>query len=210
MRSVDSDEPISESGADEAPAATSLREGSGFHPPAVIALACAFLGAAALVAVIGTPVLKLPGRSGLSPTAHGAKLLLATVLGSVGAGLFALRPQALAMARVFVAIGGVLVPLGLLLGVDQTPVYKYIDWEFLWSLEALVATTGAIALAYLMRPSVAYAFEHGGVPVEHEGYYCAACNAPFEVGKDAGCPYCEGPVFALYRSPGGVAYAREL
>jgi hypothetical protein len=73
----------------------------------------------------------------------------------------------------------------------------------------MVFLTSMIILGYLSRPSVAWAFEHGGVKAEFEGYVCAGCNTSVRSYRKEGCDVCGGPFFKQYRSAGGFCYIRE-
>lgn len=179
-----------------------LIQGSGYHPPATIALALAMVAVGCGIIALGTSVLKTPGGAPLSTGMMVFKGLAGLMVIGAGAGLYMLAPWSRAACRFLILVGGVLLPLYPL----QT---KFIDWEFLTTLRMMLVLTSLVAVLYLSRTSVAYALENGGVPVRFEGYYCAGCNAPFPEHPGEDCAHCGGPIFRIYRSVGGVAYARE-
>ncbi len=174
---------------------------SGCRPPATAGLAAVLVAAGVGVALVGTGALRLPGGRTLPLGLQLAKGILALTLGLAGGGLFLLVPSARPAARLVFAAGVVL------------PLYPWssphVDWEFMVLVRFLVSLTSGIAYLYLGRPSIVWAYAHGGVPVVHEGWYCASCNAPSEKPQPEGCRQCQGPVLELLRSPGGVAYARR-
>ena len=178
------------------------QHGTGLHPPAVALLGGGLLLAGIGVAVIATPALKLPGIAGLPAPIHIAKVLLGLWISSTGVGLLAMRSWARPTALLFLALGGIVLPL-------YPWRTEFVDWEFLLMLRAMLVLVSTIAVAYLFRPSIVAAFRDGGVPVISEGFYCAACNSSHGETRPPECPHCGGPTFELLRSPSGVAYARE-
>lgn len=201
-------------GHNEGEAPRGLAEGSGFHPPASVAIACLMVGTGTGVLAVGTPVLRLPGGISLSDGMQLIKSLLGLMILGSGLGLYLLRPWARRAVIGLIFLGGILVPLYgwesnlLELGFIEK-LKRYIDWEFAWTFRGILFVTSAVVLGYLRRPSVAWALEHGGVPVRFEAFVCAGCNQQVEAMPKDGCEVCGGPLFEQYRSAGGVAYLRE-
>lgn len=188
--------------------------GTGFHPPATVAVAGLLAAAGLVLVVLGTPVLKLPRGIQLPLGAELAKLLLGAILLGAGAGLYMLRPWSRNLARLLVGVGGLLAPL---YPWHSNPLHLRafdklalaIDWEFAWTFRGLVFLGSLVVVAYLSRRSVAYALEHGGVPAVFEGYVCVGCNGQVDAVPPEGCEVCGGPFYEQYRSLGGVCYLRE-
>lgn len=186
--------------------------GTGFHPPAVVALACIFLGAGVLIGVVGTRAIRLPGIQ--VPLGYQlAKGLLGLMVAMIGVGLYRIRLWALPAAELSLLTVAALSTFswhGNRLGLELfDKLARFVDWEFAYTLRGMTFLTALILVVYLRRPSVRWAFRHGGVPARFEGFVCAGCNAPYAEDQPDGCGNCEGPVFALYRSAGGVAYIRD-
>lgn len=191
-----------------------LAEGSGFHPPASVAIACLMVAVGTGVFVVGTPVIRLPGGIRLSEAMQLIKGLLGLMIVVAGAGLYLLQPWARRAVMILVFLGGVVVPLygweSNLLQLDFVDkLRRQIDWEFAWTLRGLLLVTSVVVIGYLRRPSVVFALENGGVPVRFEAFVCAGCNQQVETIPEDGCQICGGPLYEQYRSVGGVAYLRE-
>jgi hypothetical protein len=199
----------------EVEASRGVAEGSGFHPPASVAIACLMVGTGTGVLIVGTPIIRLPGGISLSDGMLLVKGLLGLMILAAGVGLYTLQPWARKAVIGLIFAGGILVPLygweSNLLQLDFIEKLKrQIDWEFAWTLRGLLFVTSAVVLGYLRRPSVAWALEHGGVPARFEAYVCAGCNQQVQEVPEEGCEICGGPLFEQFRSAGGVAYLREL
>ena len=181
---------------------TVFTEKTGFLPHELVLLSLVFFAASVLVIFLGTSVLRLPGIRTLPTSVKVAKSLLGIFLMSISIGLYFLVPLArkAAMALLALAIFAPLAPLQ----------NKYIDWEFLVVLMALVSLASALLLGYLYRKSTAFIFERGGLPVRLDGYYCGSCGYQTkEPPSSAGCSQCGGPVFSVLKAPGGSTFAKR-
>lgn len=192
-----------------------IRENSGFNPPATVLVGCLLAATGAFLMLLGTTALRLPRGAQLSFGMQISKMVLGLMVSGAGVGMILLAPWSRNVVRAMLVVGGLLLPLypweANPLGIGLFEVLsRAIDWEFAWTFRGLVFLTSTILVGYLSRPSVARAFENGGVEARFEGYVCAGCNGTEEHYRKEGCDVCGGPLFEQYRSPGGFCYLREV
>ncbi len=190
-----------------------LLKNSGMLPPEVVAVSILLVGVGALILIVGTSALRLPGLV-LSVGMQAAKTLVGLIVISAGVGLYWIKPWSRNVVRCLIFVGGILVPLyGWESNIFHLSFVKtltqLVDWEFAWTARGIVLLTSAVIFGYLSRPSIAWAFENGGEAARFKGFVCVGCGQESHELADGSCIICGGGQYAQFMTLSGVSHLRE-